>query len=109
MDTCTLCYRSYTRTDTLFRLLPEAQAAAAMQVLGEDGAPLAPPCRVECSADPIGAPDTWHPAGEVDPTTGRFVLDASSLPIDAVEIVRIVVAADSDLPLAVREAGPTEP
>lgn len=42
VDTCTLCYRSYTRTDTLFRLLPEAQAAAAMQVLGEDGAPLAP-------------------------------------------------------------------
>ncbi len=97
------------RLPTPIRAGAEAGAARRIEILcgrpGADGAPLAPPCRVECSADPIGAPDAWHPAGEVDPTTGRFVLDAALLPIDSIEVVRIVVAADSDLPLVVREAG----
>lgn len=97
------------RLSTPIRVGTEDGPASRIEILcgrpGADGAPLAPPCRVECSADPIGAPDAWHPAGEVDPMTGRFVLDAALLPIDSIEVVRIVVAADSDLPLVVREAG----
>lgn len=71
---------------------------------GSDSATLAPPCRVECSADPIGAPDAWHPVGDVDPATGKFSMDVENLPLHSVSAIRIVVTADSDLPLVVREA-----
>ena len=70
------------------------------------GAPVAPPCRVECSAGASGAaPETWIPLGSVEPSTGRFVVDAADLPVASVVAIRLVVTADSDLPLAVREAG----
>lgn len=71
--------------------------------------PFAPPCRVECSADPSGSPDSWRPAGDVDPATGRYALDLEDLPISSVAAIRIVVTSDSDFPLAVREARITVP
>lgn len=76
---------------------------------GSSSSPFAPPCRVECSADPSGSPDSWRPAGDVDPATGRYALDLEDLPISSVAAIRIVVTADSLRPLAVREAGITIP
>ena len=76
---------------------------------GSSSSPFAPPCRVECSADPSGSPDSWRPAGDVDPATGRYALDLEDLPISSVAAIRIVVTSDSDFPLAVREARITIP
>lgn len=71
-----------------------------------DVPPFAPPCRVECAAGVSGGgAETWVPIGDVDPASGRFVADVADLPLSSVEAVRIVVTADSDLPLVVREAG----
>ena len=64
--------------------------------------PSSPPCRVEWSSVPsAGASDAWFPLGDVDPATGLFAADLPASPVTA---VRIVVTADSSLPLAVREA-----
>lgn len=86
----------------------ETASARRVEILfGRPGAvdpPLAPPCRVECSDDPFFAPDSWRPAGNVDPATGRFVLPFADLPAASVWSVRVVVAADADVPLCVREA-----
>ncbi len=69
--------------------------------------PSSPPCRVEWSSVPsAGASDAWLPLGDVDPATGLFTAD---LPASPVAAVRIVVTADSSLPLAVREAGVSGP
>jgi hypothetical protein len=69
--------------------------------------PSSPPCRVEWSSVPsAGASDAWFPLGDVDPATGLFTAD---LPASPVAAVRIVVTADSSLPLAVREAGVSGP
>ena len=65
--------------------------------------PSSPPCRVEWSSVPsAGVSDAWFPLGDVDPATGLFAAD---LPASPVAAIRIVVTADSSLPLAVREAG----
>ena len=69
--------------------------------------PSSPPCRVEWSSVPsAGASDAWLPLGDVDPATGLFTAD---LPASPVAAVRIVVTADSSLPLAVREASFSDP
>lgn len=68
-----------------------------------------PPCRVECSADLSEAPGSWHPVGAIDPATGQFSMDVENLPLHSVSAIRIVVTADSDLPLVVREAKMKEP
>ena len=67
------------------------------------GPPPLPRCRVECSPDPFGAPDSWIPAGGIDPATGRCALDLENLPIASLAAVRVLVTADSPLPLSVRE------
>ena len=70
------------------------------------GAPRVPPCRVECTAGVPGGPaDPWLPLGEVDPETGRFSVPLAELPASPATAVRVVVAADSDAPFAVSEAG----
>lgn len=71
-----------------------------------DGSRVAPPCRVECSAGASGAAsETWIPLGNIEPSAGRFVVNASDLPVSSIVALRIVVTADSDFPLVVREAG----
>ena len=76
---------------------------------GRPGAepPFAPPCRVEWTAGPSdGAPPAWTPLGDVDPAADRFSADLPPSPVSA---VRVLVVADSPLPLAVREAGFSDP
>ena len=71
------------------------------------GPPFAPPCRVEWTAGPsAGAPPAWLPLGDVDPAAGLFSADLPSSPVAA---VRVLVVADSPLPLAVREVSVSVP